>query len=280
MAASDELRVLLRRFGLENLFSVLDAEIQLDPTIINNTDVLFRKIENTTEYKTRFAGNIEREKRGLPLLSVEQYVADEEAYRTQLRNLGMSPGFYDSQEDFARLIAGDVSPIEFGTRIGEGYNAVRRSNPEVIRQMKELYGVSDADLAEYFIDPDRKRPQLDRMALARQAQAAQIAAQSRLQTGAGLSAEQAESLAREGIDEGTAREGFSQIAQQQGLFQAQMAGEDVIGQEEAIAGTFGTSAQAAQRIATRRRRRQAEFETGGGFAAGQTGVAGLRTASE
>jgi hypothetical protein len=54
----------------------------------------------------------------------------------------------------------------------------------------------------------------------------------------------------------------------------------VIGTEEAIAATFGTSAAAAQRVATRRRRRQAEFEAGGGFAAGQTGVAGLRTAGE
>jgi hypothetical protein len=33
-------------------------------------------------------------------------------------------------------------------------------------------------------------------------------------------------------------------------------------------------------VATRRRRRQAEFEAGGTFAAGQRGVAGLGTANQ
>jgi len=280
MAASDELRVLLRRFGLEGLFEVLNPEVELDPTIVKNVDVLFGKIENTKEYQDRFAGNIAREKQGKPVLSVETYIQEEQAYKTQLQNLGMSQGFYDTQADFARLIANDVSPVEFGARIQQGYNAVRQSNPEVVRQMKELYGVSDADLAEYFIDPDRKRPELDRMALARQARAAQIAAQSRLQAGVGVTAQQAEELATAGVDEATARQGFAQMLEQQGLYRPQMAGEDVIGTEEAIAATFGTSAAAAQRVATRRRRRQAEFEAGGGFAAGQTGVAGLRTAGE
>jgi hypothetical protein len=280
MAASDELRILLRRFGLENLFEVLNPEVEEDPSIIKNVDILFGKIENTVEYQTRFAGNIAREKQGKPVLSVETYIQEEQAYKTQLQNLGMSQGFYDTQADFARLIANDVSPVEFGARIQQGYNAVRQSNPEVVRQMKELYGVSDADLAEYFIDPDRKRPELDRMALARQARAAQIAAQSRLQTGAGVTAQQAEELATAGVDEATARQGFTQMFEQEQLYRPQMAGEDVIGQEEAIAATFGTSASAAQRVATRRRRRQAQFEAGGGFAAGQTGVAGLRSAGE
>jgi len=64
------------------------------------------------------------------------------------------------------------------------------------------------------------------------------------------------------------------------LFQPQMRGEEVIGQEEQIAAAFGTSAAAAQRVATRRRRRQAEFEAGGQLTAGQTGVQGLRTAGQ
>lgn len=280
MAASDELLVLLRRYGLDKLFDALNSAVLEDPTLVRDVDALFGKIENTPEYQERFAGNKERERRGLPVLSPTTYIQEEDGYRTQLRNLGMSPGFYDTQADFARLIGGDVSPVEFGARIQQGYQAVRQSSPEVIRQMKELYGVSEADLAEYFIDPDRKRPQLDRMALQRQAQAAQISAQARQQAGMGLTAQQAEALATEGVDEATARQGFSAIYQQQELFQPQMRGEEVIGQEEQIAAAFGTSAAAAQRVATRRRRRQAEFEAGGQLAAGQTGVAGLRTAQQ
>jgi hypothetical protein len=280
MAASDELLTVLKRYGLEGLFQQLNDAVKDDPTLVRDTDALFRRVENTVEYQTRFAGNIAREKQGKPVLSVEAYIQEEQAYKTQLQNLGMSQGFYDTQADFARLIANDVSPVEFGARIQQGYNAVRQSNPEVVRQMKELYGVSDADLAEYFIDPDRKRPELDRMALARQARAAQIAAQSRLQTGVGVTSQQAEELATAGVDEADARQGFTQMFEQEQLYRPQMAGEDVIGQEEAIAAAFGTSAAAAQRVATRRRRRQAQFEAGGGFATGQTGVAGLRTAGE
>lgn len=280
MAASDELRVLLNRYGLAELFDALNGAVIEDPTLTRDVDALFLKIENTPQYQKRFEGNKLREQRGLPVLSPTTYIQEEEAYREQLRRLGTTPGFYDSEADFARLIGGDVSPVEFGARIQDGYQAVRRSSPEVIRQMKELYGVSEADLAEYFIDPERKRPQLDRMALQRQAQAAQISAQARQQAGMGLTAQQAEALATEGVDEATARQGFSAIYQQQELFQPQMRGEEVIGQEEQIAAAFGTSAAAAQRVATRRRRRQAEFEAGGQLAAGQTGVQGLRTAGQ
>ena len=280
MAASDELLVLLRRYGLDGLFKNLNDAVVDDPTLVRDVDALFGRIENTPEYQARFAGNKERERRGLPVLSPTTYIQEEEAYKTQLRNLGMSPGFYDTQADFARLIGGDVSPVEFGARIQQGYQAVRQSSPEVIRQMKELYGVSEADLAEYFIDPDRKRPQLDRMALQRQAQSAQISAQARQQAGMGLTAQQAEALAAEGVTQEDARRGFGQLQLEEGLYQAQMRGEEVIGQEEQIAAAFGTSAAAAQRVATRRRRRQAEFQAGGQLAAGQTGVQGLRTAQQ
>jgi hypothetical protein len=58
------------------------------------------------------------------------------------------------------------------------------------------------------------------------------------------------------------------------------AGEQQITVEEQIAGTFQTNAAAAQRIATRRRRRQAEFEAGGGLAETQQGITGLRTVGE
>jgi hypothetical protein len=57
-------------------------------------------------------------------------------------------------------------------------------------------------------------------------------------------------------------------------------GETAITQEEQIAGAFGTNAAAAQRIATRRAKRKAAFQEGGGLAETQQGVTGLRTAGQ
>ena len=57
-------------------------------------------------------------------------------------------------------------------------------------------------------------------------------------------------------------------------------GETALSQQEQIAGTFGTNQAAAQRIATRRRKRQATFEQGGGFAQTQQGMTGLNTVGQ
>ena len=187
---------------------------------------------------------------------------------------GLPAGFYDDPTDFANFIARDVSPAEVQTRVNEGFRAVSEASPQVVAQMKELYGVDEGGLAAYFLDPDRATPILQR-----QARAAQIATEGLRQAGIQLTATAAEGLSRElGADaQGQAAAGFRQLAQQQGLATPIMAGEEAISQEEQIGAAFGTNEAARQRIETRRRRRQAEFEAGGGFAAGQAGMAGLRT---
>jgi hypothetical protein len=279
MAAADELRSVLAEYGLEGLFDQLNAAVVNDESLLQNPDALFRAIRTNPIYQERFKGNEERRKRGLPVLSETEYLATEKSYKQQLRNLGVSPGFYDTPADFARFIGNDVSPVELGNRIGNAYQQVANADPEVIRQMKQLYGVTEADLAEYFIDPERKRPQLDQMALQRQAQAAQIAAQAQTQAGIQLSSTEAESLARQGVSASDAATGFRTIQQQQDLLGGNIT-EDQLTQQEQIGAVFGTNAAAAQRVATRARRRQAEFAAGGTFAAGQRGVTGLTSASQ
>jgi hypothetical protein len=117
--------------------------------------------------------------------------------------------------------------------------------------------------------------------LTNQMEAAQVAAEARRVANMQLTTAEAEALQGAGISTAAAREGFGAIAQQEGLFAGQMQGEDAISREEQIAGTFGTNAAAAQRIAQRRRQRQATFEGGGGFAqANQYGISGLGTAAQ
>ena len=276
MDAKDILRNTLTRFGLQDLTDQAWNLVASDLLPANaSIDTIGDALRDTPQFQARFPANAARVKAGLPELSVSEYLGLEEAYASEMRGSGMPRGFYDDPTDFQRLIEGDVSPAEVQTRINEGYRAVSEANPGVIAQMKELYGVDEGGLAAYFIDPDRATPILQR-----QARAARIASEGLRQAGIQLTADVAETLAREGITGDEAAAGFRQVSEQRGLATPMMAGEEAISEAEQIGAAFGTNEAARQRVATRQRRRRAEFESGGGFAAGQSGISGLRTAGE
>jgi len=238
---------------------------------IIDTNVLLGEIRQTEVYKQRFAGNIARRNAGYNVLSEGQYIALENSYRQLMRQSGLPVGFYDTNEDFNALIANDVSVAELAERVNQGYEAVANADPAVISEMRRLYNIGDGELAAYFLDPEKATP-----TLIQQARSAQIGGQAVLQAGMQLTAEQAEDLARAGISEEQARAGFQAIEQAQELFAA-LPGQtgEMITEEEQVAGVFGTSAAAQQRIRRRTRERQAEFEAGGRFAAQGTQVTGL-----
>ena len=236
---------------------------------------------DTDAFKKRFPANEALKAAGKARYSVSQYLQLEGDYARQMRARGIPQGFYDSPADFQNLIAQEVSPDELGARLEVGFQAVKQASPQVINEFKRLYGVSEGDLAAYFIDPERARPTFDQYEARRQAQAAAISAQAQTQAQMQLGAQQAEALVRAGISEEQAQAGFQAIGEQQGLFAAQMAGEQAVTAEEQIGATFGTNAQARQAIQQRRRRRQAAFEGGGGFAGqGAGAVTGLTTVGE
>lgn len=274
----DDLLAFLNERGLGAVIGVIDAAITKDPTRFQGqfaNQAVYRTIRDTPEYKQRFKGLALREQAGFPPITEDEYLKIEDDYRQQLRLNGMPKGFYDTQEDFANFIGRDVRADELGIRLQSGYRAVMEAEPGTKDELKRLYGLQDSDIAAFFLDPQRFR----QSEAVRKAEAAQRATAAREQ-GITLSTQQAEEIAQRGISQAQARQGFQQIGMEQGLYAPQMVGEDTITQEEQIAGTFGTSAAAQQRIAQRRRRRQAEFEAGGTLAAGQTGIVGLRTAGQ
>lgn len=235
-----------------------------------DADVILGRIRRTPEYKQRFAANETRRSRGLNVLSENEYVSMERVYMQYLRQSGMPAEMFDQNTDVQQLIANDVSVAELASRVNQGYEAVKYSNPQVIQEMRRLYGVTDGQLAAYFLDPNRAAP-----ILIKQAQTAQVAAEAKLQAGFSLGTTQAEELTTFGVTQEQAREGFQAIQQAQELFQA-LPFEEQITQEEQVAGIFGTSAAAQQRIRQRQRSRQAEFEVGGGFAGQGTTYTGLQ----
>ena len=274
----DDLIDFLNEYGLGGLITTVDRAVEANPEQFLGPyakEAVFRSVRNTPEYKTRFKGLELRAAAGLPPISEQQYIEIEDDFRQVLRTNGMHKGFYDSQEDFAKFIGSDVRGDELNTRIQSGFRAVTETEPGTRDELKRLYGIGDSDIAAYFLDPAR----FSQSEAVKRAEAARRASTAREQ-GFTIGAGQAEELVQRGVTQTQAQQGFGALAEQRGLFEAQMQGEDVIGQEEQIAAAFGTSAAAAQRVATRRRRRQAEFEAGGQIATTGTGVAGLRTANQ
>ena len=261
---------LLSEYGLESLTDFVNNLITQEDIV--SGDVILGRIRQTEQYKARFAGNVARRNAGFNALSEAQYIALENSYRQVMRASGLPTGFYDSGDDFNALIGGDVSVAELSSRVNEGYLAVQQANPQVINEMRRLYGVDDSMLAAYFLDPEKATPML-----LRQARSAQIASEATLQAQQELSAATAEELAVAGITQQQARQGFQTIAEAEELF-VPLVGttEQAITQEEQIAGVFGTSAAAQQRIRQRSRERQAAFQAGGQFAGQGSTVTGLQ----
>lgn len=273
--ARDTLASFLRPYGLEAQ-DVIDAAwtfIQDNPTLADNSDLLISSTRNTQTYKNRFAGNAARIRKGLPELNPSTYIQYEEAYRRTLRQAGMPVGFYDTEQDFANFIGNDVDPDELTIRLDRGYKAVTQADPQIVSELKRLYMVDDSALAAFFIDPTKARD-----LVLRQSEAAQIAAAARRQANMGLTAAEAEQLSIQGVTPQEAQQQFGALGQTQELF-TPMAGEEEITRQTQLE-AIGGNAAAAQRIATRRRRRQAEFEAGGGLAETQQGMTGLRTVGQ
>jgi hypothetical protein len=258
--ARNTIKAVLSTYGLESLADVLWNNYTSGLVDINNEQALVYSIRDTDQYKTRFSANAARMKKGLAELSPGEYIGLEDFYRQTMQSNGLPPGFYDQTDDFSKLIEGDVSPSELQDRIQQGYAVVAQSDPEVKRQMQTLYGVTEGQLAAYFIDPERTAPLLKQ-----QARAAQIAARSLEQGGIQLTGTFAENLAARGITEQQARAGFAEVGAL-GELQQTFAGETALSGEQLAGAAFGIDVAAQQELERRKRLRTGEFAGGGSFA--------------
>ena len=262
----------LRAYGLEGLTEFVRGMV-FDEDILDE-NILVGKIRETEQYKERFSGNKARREAGLNALSEGEYLALENQYRSLFRNSGLPRDFFADKDTTDMLISNDVSIAEVAERVNQGYEAVANADPEVISEMRRLYGIDDGGLAAYFLDPEKTTPML-----IRQARSAEISGQA-TQEGFRLDVATAEQLARQGISGEQAQSGFQAMTQLGEVFQTTteeaQAGEQAFGQQEQIGAVFGTSAAAQQRLRQRGRRRQAAFEQGGGFAGQGAEITGLQ----
>ena len=264
--AENTIQSVLSTYGLGSLSKFLYKLYAEQKVNIDNPDAIIFAIREQDAYKTRFAANAARAKNGLAELDPSSYLALENDYRRLLQSNGLPPDFYDKTEDFTALLEGDVSPQELQTRVQEGFRAVQDADPEVKRQMQELYGVNEAGLAAYFLDPKRAAP-----ILTRRAEAAKIAARAKEQGRIQLLSGTAEEIAARGITAQEAEAGFTALGLQEGLY-TEMMGEQALTQQQKVGAALGYDVEAQRKLAERRGTRKAAFQGGGGFAktTGQT----------
>lgn len=148
-SASDLLRQTLTDWGLTSLLPYVQDYLTkgYDNTTIN----LY--LQDTPEWKQRFAGNEARKAKGLPVLSPADYIATEEQYRNVLQSYGLPSGFYDQHSDFADFIGNDISPTEMSQRAKVAYDQYLNVPSDHRDLWNQYFGPGDAIAG--ILDPDK-----------------------------------------------------------------------------------------------------------------------------
>lgn len=199
---------LFKSYGLETLAGKIYDYVKNG----YSADTISILLQDSNEYKTRFAGNQSRIQAGLPVLSPAEYLATEASYRQIMESAGLPLGFYDQPSDFSDWIGKNISPTEIQSRVDLATQATILANPNYRRALN-MMGINDADLTAYFLDDKRALPYLQKSAAT-----AAIGGEALAQ---GLTFDKAysEQLALQGIGQEEARSGYSQLASELETYQ-------------------------------------------------------------
>lgn len=227
-------------------------------------------LENTAQFARRFPAIIARRNAGLPPISPSDYVSLEQSYQELERGAGLTPGMFDAQH-WDSLIANDVSPTEYATRINQGYIASIQAPQDVKDSLFNYYGVGPGDLTSFWLDPAKSLPILQQRFAA-----AQIGGAATRTGFTGVAATQAERLAQLGITPDVAQTGFATLAKEAqltgtlpGQAQTAMNPDDLLGAQ------FEGDAATQQELLRRQAEQKANFQGSTNFGTTATGVTGL-----
>lgn len=197
------LKALFNQYGLATLSGKIFEFVKQG----YGADTIAMLLQDTKEYKERFAANDARVKAGLPVLNPAEYLSAEAAYRQIMDSAGMPKGFYDSPADFRKWIAADVSPQEIKSRVDMATEKISQIDPLGRAALYQMYGVGEGELAAYFLDRKVAEP-----ILKKQATAGAIGAAA-LRRGFGLNRLDLESYAELGISGQEAEAAYGRIAE-------------------------------------------------------------------
>lgn len=229
------LNSLFSSYGLESLAPKIFSYIQNG----YSADTIALLLQDTAEYKQRFAGNELRKKAGLAVLSPADYLATEASYRQIMASAGLPPSFYDSPSDYANWIGGDVSPTEIKSRVDLATAATTAADPYLKQQLAAFYGVDESHLTAYFLDQTKALPLLQK-----QEAAATLGAEA-ARRGLLSDPNRMMDYVNQGFSQGQAAQGFQQVADELPNLQAlaERFGT-AFGQAEEESTVFGTNTSA------------------------------------
>lgn len=191
----------LALYGLQSLVPQVVAWGKAGAT----TDQISLELQQTPQWKQRFAGNEQRIKNGLAPLDPTTYIGLESQYRQTLSDL--PAGFHDSKADIDSLIGNNVSPAELSDKVQLADQIVMTGSPEQRQAYSDYYGVTDTGtIIASILDPTKATPLIEQ-----QAAAAQIGGAA-LQQGLGLTKRStALKAAQQGVTLQQAQQAFSAI---------------------------------------------------------------------
>lgn len=238
---------LLNQYGLGSLTGVLQKLILGGTTDENQ---LTLALQNTAEWKQRFAGNEMLRQAGLPVLSIGEYLSAEQSYAQALKQYGLPQGFYDDPSDFAKWIGNSVSPNEVMQRAQMWADVANRQDPAVKAQLASM-GMSDGDLIAFMMDPSRATPLIQQ-----KYQTTLIGAAAR-RSGVVADNGYLEKLAGMGVTEQQAQQGYGLISESMGALNtlAQVYGVDYNQRdfESEVFENSGGAAKKRKRLASQER---------------------------
>jgi len=206
------LKDVFTQYGLGELAATLETLMKEgyepeEAALALKTDVRYN-----APYIKRFRGNELRRSAGLNVLSEAEYLALEDDYTKTLKSYGLENYFGVDrslkQTAMADVIGADISALEFTDRVSTAVDRVKMADSGTKSAFQQFYGIGEADLVNYFLDPKKALVNLKQKATAAEIGGAAI--------GQGLSATSttAEDLAAYGINREQAQLGYSQIGEE------------------------------------------------------------------
>jgi hypothetical protein len=197
------LRAVLINYGLEGTGltqQIFDYLVQG-----YSADTINLLIQDTDAWKQRFAANEIRRANGMSVLSVDEYIRTEDAYRQILSSNGLPIGFYDQLSDFTNFLAKDMSPSELQKRVDLAVQKTTYADPTQKAALSQFYGVDEAGIVAYFLDETRALPLLQK-----QAESVGIGSEA-MRRGLATSRARAEELYTFGITADKAGQGYANV---------------------------------------------------------------------
>lgn len=198
--AATALITLFSQYGLQTLAGRIISMVKSG----FSADTMSVMLEETPEYKKRFAANDARVKNGLAKLSPKEYIDTERAYRAVLAQSGMPKGFYDSATDYQKFLSNDLSPTELNDRV-KMWQQEALKDKAGLDSIRKITGLGVNDYAAYLMDPARATPLLTKTA-----QAISFAAAGQ-RHGYDITAELAKTYGNKDVTSDQAEQGFTQI---------------------------------------------------------------------